>query len=96
MGALWFGVVAVMIAVYVVLDGYDLGVGMAQLFLCKSESDRLRALASSEDHIITGHDPITSLIYPQVSGIDAAVFRVDAPPTRTIRDAIAAWKSRKT
>lgn len=57
--------------------------------------DRLRDLAQSEDHIITGHDPITSLIYPRVAGVDAAVFRVDAAPVHGIREAIAAWKSRK-
>jgi glyoxylase-like metal-dependent hydrolase (beta-lactamase superfamily II) len=57
--------------------------------------DRLRELASSENHIITGHDPITSLIYPRVSGVDAAVFQVDAPPAQTIRDAMAAWKNRQ-
>lgn len=56
--------------------------------------DRLRALAASEDHIITGHDPITSLIYPKITGIEADVFRVDAPPTQGIRAALAAWKSR--
>ncbi len=57
--------------------------------------DRLRQLASSEDHIITGHDPITSLIYPRVPGIDANVFRVDAPPALSIPEAMAAWKGRK-
>lgn len=57
--------------------------------------DRLRELAASEDHIITGHDPITSLIYPKVPGVEADVYRVDAPPTQSIREAMAAWKSRK-
>ncbi|HEY4170910.1 MAG TPA: N-acyl homoserine lactonase family protein, partial [Reyranella sp.] len=57
--------------------------------------DRLRELASSEDHIITGHDPITSLIYPKVAGIDATVLEVHKPPMQSIREAIAAWKSRK-
>jgi hypothetical protein len=57
--------------------------------------DRLRELASSEDHIITGHDPITSLIYPKVAGVDAPAFRVDAAPSETIRAAMAAWNKRK-
>jgi len=56
--------------------------------------DRLRELAESEDHIITGHDPITSLIYPKVSGTAAHVLRVDAPPAQSIREAMAAWKRR--
>ncbi|MGZ3709293.1 MAG: cytochrome d ubiquinol oxidase subunit II, partial [Bdellovibrionota bacterium] len=46
MGNLWFCVVAAMIAVYVVLDGYDLGAGMAQLLLCKTEEDRRQVLES--------------------------------------------------
>jgi glyoxylase-like metal-dependent hydrolase (beta-lactamase superfamily II) len=57
--------------------------------------DRLRELAASEDHIITGHDPITSRIYPKVPGVDANVYRLDVPPTQSIREAMAAWKSRK-
>jgi glyoxylase-like metal-dependent hydrolase (beta-lactamase superfamily II) len=57
--------------------------------------DRLRELASSEDHIITGHDPITSLIYPKVAGVDAPAFRLDAAPSQTIRAAMAAWNNRK-
>lgn len=57
--------------------------------------DRLRELASSEDHIITGHDPITSLIYPKVAGVDAPAFRLDAAPSQTIRAAMAAWRSRE-
>lgn len=57
--------------------------------------DRLRELASSDDHIITGHDPITSLIYPKVADVDANVFRLDAPPAQSIREAMAAWKNRK-
>jgi glyoxylase-like metal-dependent hydrolase (beta-lactamase superfamily II) len=49
--------------------------------------DRLRDLADSEDHIITGHDPLVGALYPRVPGISAAVFRVDEPPAKTIREA---------
>ena len=46
MGFLWFWLVAVMIVGYVVLDGFDLGVGVLHLFLCRTENDRRTTLAS--------------------------------------------------
>ena len=42
MGFLWFWLVAVMIVGYVVLDGFDLGVGVLHLFLARNEADRAR------------------------------------------------------
>ena len=47
MGTLWFWIVAVMLAAYVVLDGFDLGVGIVYLFVAKTErsgSRRSRAI----------------------------------------------------
>ncbi len=46
MGFLWFWLVAVMIVGYVVLDGFDLGVGVLHLFLTKTEQERQAALRS--------------------------------------------------
>lgn len=46
MGFLWFWLVAVMIVGYVVLDGFDLGVGVLHLFLTKTEAERQAALRS--------------------------------------------------
>jgi cytochrome d ubiquinol oxidase subunit II len=46
MGFIWFWLVAVMIVGYVVLDGFDLGVGVLHLFLCRTEEDRRTTLAS--------------------------------------------------
>ena len=40
MGAIWFWIVAVMIAAYVVLDGFDIGVGILYPFLAHDEQDR--------------------------------------------------------
>jgi cytochrome bd ubiquinol oxidase subunit II len=40
MGFIWFWLVAVMIVGYVVLDGFDLGVGVLHLFLAQNESER--------------------------------------------------------
>lgn len=40
MGFLWFWIVALMLAAYVVFDGFDLGVGILYPFLGKSEQDR--------------------------------------------------------
>lgn len=46
MGFLWFWLVAVMIVGYVVLDGFDLGVGVLHLFLPKTEEERKTMLRS--------------------------------------------------
>src|SRR5208283_730687 len=47
MATIWFMIVAVMIAVYVVLDGFDLGAGAVHLFIARSDEERrtiLRAI----------------------------------------------------
>ncbi len=46
MGFLWFWLVAVMIVGYVVLDGFDMGVGVLHLFLARNEAERRTLLAS--------------------------------------------------
>jgi cytochrome d ubiquinol oxidase subunit II len=46
MGFIWFWLVAVMIVGYVVLDGFDLGVGVLHLFLVRTEAERRTSLAS--------------------------------------------------
>ena len=46
MGFVWFWIVAVMIAVYVVLDGFDLGVGILSAILARTEEDRRTMIRS--------------------------------------------------
>src|SRR6266581_3809755 len=46
MGAIWFWIVAVMVAAYVVLDGFDIGVGILYPFLARTEEDRLVMMRS--------------------------------------------------
>jgi cytochrome d ubiquinol oxidase subunit II len=46
MGMIWFWLVAVMIVGYVVLDGFDLGVGVLHLFLVRNETERRATLSS--------------------------------------------------
>jgi cytochrome bd ubiquinol oxidase subunit II len=46
MGMIWFWLVAVMIVGYVVLDGFDLGVGVLHLFLVRTEAERSATLNS--------------------------------------------------
>jgi cytochrome d ubiquinol oxidase subunit II len=46
MGFIWFWLVAIMIVGYVVLDGFDLGVGVLHLFLVRTEAERQVALRS--------------------------------------------------
>lgn len=46
MGAIWFWIVGAMLTAYVVLDGFDIGVGALHLLLGKSEQDRRTMLRS--------------------------------------------------
>jgi len=40
MATVWFMIVAVMVAIYVVLDGFDLGAGAVHLFIAKTNDER--------------------------------------------------------
>lgn len=46
MGTIWFCLVAVMIALYVLLDGFDLGAGAIHLLVAKTDAERRQVLAS--------------------------------------------------
>ena len=46
METLWFCLVALMLAVYVVLDGFDLGAGIVHLFVARNDSERRMVLGS--------------------------------------------------
>jgi cytochrome bd ubiquinol oxidase subunit II len=46
MGTVWFCLVAIMITVYVLLDGFDLGAGAIHLFVAKTDEERRQVLAS--------------------------------------------------
>lgn len=46
MGTVWFCIVAVMITVYVLLDGFDLGAGAIHLLVAKTDQERREILAS--------------------------------------------------
>ncbi len=46
MGFIWFWVVAVMLVAYVVLDGFDIGVGILHLFVAQTEPQRQVTLHS--------------------------------------------------
>jgi cytochrome d ubiquinol oxidase subunit II len=46
LGFIWFWLVAVMIVGYVVLDGFDLGVGVLHIFLPRTEAERKASLRS--------------------------------------------------
>jgi len=40
MGLLWFSIISVMLAIYVILDGFDIGVGALHLFLGRNDEER--------------------------------------------------------
>ena len=44
MAALWFWIVAVMLAAYVVFDGFDLGVGILFPFVARTEEEWQQAI----------------------------------------------------
>jgi len=46
MGVIWFWIVAAMLVAYVVLDGFDLGVGVLHVFLARTEEERQLMLRS--------------------------------------------------
>src|SRR5258708_19755683 len=46
MEAIWFCLVAVMLAGYVVLDGYDIGAGIVHLLVARSDLERGQILKS--------------------------------------------------
>jgi cytochrome d ubiquinol oxidase subunit II len=46
MGIIWFCLVALMIAVYVLLDGFDIGAGAIHLLVAKTDEERRQILAS--------------------------------------------------
>jgi cytochrome bd ubiquinol oxidase subunit II len=46
MGTVWFWLVALMITVYVLLDGFDLGAGAIHLLAAKTDAERRQVLAS--------------------------------------------------
>lgn len=46
METVWFCVVAVMIAMYVVLDGFDLGAGIVHMFVARTDEERRKVLRS--------------------------------------------------
>lgn len=46
MGTIWFCLVAVMLAGYVVLDGFDLGVGVLHLWIARTDAERRVTLRS--------------------------------------------------
>src|ERR1035437_7733387 len=46
METIWFSLIAVMIALYVVLDGLDLGAGVIHLFVARNDAERRTVLAA--------------------------------------------------
>src|ERR1700745_1799918 len=46
MGTIWFCLVAVMLAGYVVLDGFDIGAGILHLWIARTEAERRTVLRS--------------------------------------------------
>ncbi len=55
MGILWFSIVAFMLVMYVVLDGFDLGAGILHLFVAKTPKER-SAVLNSIAHVWDGNE----------------------------------------
>lgn len=55
MGTIWFCLVAIMIAGYVVLDGFDIGVGILHLYLARTDDER-RVLIRSIGPVWDGNE----------------------------------------
>src|SRR3989440_2999407 len=46
MGSVWFAIVSGMLAIYVVLDGFDFGVGVLHRFVARTDEERRTVLAA--------------------------------------------------
>src|SRR5215212_1180487 len=46
MSELWFAIASVMLAIYVVMDGFDFGAGALHLFVAKTDGERRQVLAA--------------------------------------------------
>lgn len=46
MEALWYSILALMLATYVVLDGFDLGAGIVHFFVARSDADRRKVFGA--------------------------------------------------
>jgi cytochrome bd ubiquinol oxidase subunit II len=46
MGFIWFAIISVMLTVYVILDGFDIGVGALHLFLARTDDERRKMIRS--------------------------------------------------
>ena len=46
MGTIWFCLVAVMVAMYVLLDGFDLGAGAIHLLVARTNEERRQVIAT--------------------------------------------------
>ena len=46
MGFLWFAIISVMLAGYVILDGFDIGAGALHLFLGRTDDERKKIIRS--------------------------------------------------
>jgi hypothetical protein len=55
MHTLWFCLVAAMIAVYVLLDGFDIGAGIVHLGIARTSAERRAVLASIGMKTISGN-----------------------------------------
>jgi len=87
MQALWFGITALMFAMYVVLDGFDFGVGALHLSVARTDAERRQVLASigpfwdgNEVWLLAGGG-VLFLAFPHVlaaglSGMYMAIFLV--------------------
>ena len=87
MQALWFALAAVMVAVYVVLDGFDFGAGALHLAVAKSDRERRQVLAAigpfwdGNEVWLLAAGGVLFLAFPQVlasglSGFYLAIFLV--------------------
>jgi len=55
MGTLWFAIVAFMLTMYVILDGFDLGAGILHLIIARSRGERA-LLVSTIAHVWDGNE----------------------------------------
>ena len=75
---LWFWLVAITIAGYVVLDGFDLGAGIIHLFVARTDQERQQVLLYELQHRVKN-------IIATVSALAGRTLRGDVSPAEFVQ-----------
>ena len=85
LNTIWFALFVLIIAGYLILDGFDLGVGILHMFVAKDDQERRIAAVAALDQ------PLRRDLYRLLVGADGWVTRDDAASALGIPRSVAAF-----